>query len=1727
MKQLLFIITIIISSLTFAQDPVISLNITTKDDDTGKKLDGATIEVRTGGKVFVTKTSASNGKVPPIDLPLGKDYTVIIKKPGYVPKVATIRAYFDYPEDLPPFVPFNFQTSLFRDVEGVDFSWMETTPLIKFELDQYGQQTWDNAYTNDMLDKIEKLKKEIQEKREEEEKKREEFDNYVASGDKALGKEEYQEAITNYDKALTLFDDADVKKKRDDAQKALDARNAAQEQQKKFEEKMEAAKNAYDGKKYEEAIKLYEEASKIKPDESLPKDRIKEIQDILAEQQALNEKFNKFVADGDAAMNTEDFDKAISNYESALGLKDDEAVKKKLEDAKKAKEDKEAAEEAAKEKEEKYNNLMADADKAFDSKEYEEAKTKYQEALDLKPNESKPAARISEIDDILKKQKEAEEAAKKLEADYKKFIDEGDAAFDSGKWDEAIGKYQEALKLKPNEQHPKDRIEEAKAKKAEAEANAEQEKKFNDLMAEAKGLKDAEKYQEAIDKYKEAQNVKPDASEPKTKIEEIEKIMEDLKAAEEKQAQYEAFMKEGNDAQTAQNLETALGKYKKAIEVKPNDEAAKKKIEEVEKLIADKKAAEEQEKKFNELVAKAQEAFGNKDYTNAKMNYQKALDIKDDEAIKKKIKEIEDLIAKNQNEAEQQAKYDAAIKEADDAYNSDDFETALAKYEEAYAIKEEQYAKDRIAKVKEKLAELADKEAQEKKFNDLIAAGDEFAEQEKYQEAINKYKEAVDIKPDLTISKKIVELEKKLKEQAEQNEVDSKYQAKIDEADAAFNNSSWNEAKALYQDALDIKPNESYPKTKLDEIDKKMKEESKSEVEEQYQKIISKADGLKKEEKFEDAISYYERAISLKSDDPYPKKQIEEIKNIIEQRKQEQADKEAFEKKYNDLIASGDKAFGNKEYEKALKDFKEAVGMKPDENYPQEKIDEINKILQEQSKDAAKEAEYQAAIDKADKLFNEKNWKEAKSAYENALTIIPSKQYPKDQIKACNDKMQAESVDEEEEQYQKILTVAQKKFDEKDYERALELYERAKSIRPSDPVPQQRIDEINQLLKDLANEKEKRARFDALIQEADTYFERKKWQEALKKYMDALDLYDEQYPRDQVEKVREALKNTGDNANKQYQKLIKKADEYFNAQNYEKAKGLYERAVGLKPSDQYPKDMLEKIKLILNPPKNENAVVLKDYGPNTNQRDEELEKILREAKEEAEYIEVEKVYEQREEADEALKNWSEAGTEETFRTKEKVEEIDLALTEMKWSGEEARVETREQVDEWREGINKVEGERTEYHENDIQFQRKKIEAMEIEMTENNLENDKPREQFEMDVEKIKLEVKHKTGDDAEEQTDVIYKDKTEIDIISETHVTNDPNNDQGRMQAEKDVAKMEIEYINEMRENVWDQEDEIMETKDYTEEMIDDIQAEELDNDIPRQETEVKVEKFEEANERKEGERMDEQIDNNYTAKNEIEDLTLEIEANKLGDDEPRQKTEVEIVDHKDHLNDVTSQRSADQTDVIMSNDKSIEKIEITIQEENADRDENREEFEETMEEKKVEIKEFQGNLAKQNEDDSYETKDHTEKMVDQQAEFLEEVDEKAEKQADKFKENVEEHIEHIGDNEKENEEARQENIDYIEELKDIDVRNITPELENELGEKFPEGVTEETYTINDENGLLKSYIVRRVVVQNGVGKVYEKVRTRYGSVSYTKNGQPITEYQWSDETSAAGKPKN
>lgn len=101
-----------------------------------------------------------------------------------------------------------------------------------------------------------------------------------------------------------------------------------------------------------------------------------------------------------------------------------------------------------------------------------------------------------------------------------------------------------------------------------------------------------------------------------------------------------------------------------------------------------------------------------------------------------------------------------------------------------------------------------------------------------------------------------------------------------------------------------------------------------------------------------------------------------------------------------------------------------------------------------------------------------------------------------------------------------------------------------------------------------------------LVNEANNAFDNKEYDKALKLY-DYAYKYDstDKYVIDQFNRIKEMQINPGC-GNNIYSRIIEKADELFNNKDFYNARKLYERATILKSSDPYPYEMIEKINLI-------------------------------------------------------------------------------------------------------------------------------------------------------------------------------------------------------------------------------------------------------------------------------------------------------------------------------------------------------------------------------------------------------------------------------------------------------------------------------------------------------------------------------------------------------------------
>ena len=1173
-KLISLAVLLLAAPLLHAQNFTLIMEMVVTED--GKKRGGAEVNVYRDGQ-FVEKVLTDDRGLADIPMKPGGVYTIEIGgNQGLIKKKLEINTKNVPAEDLSGETFFPAEVDIFKKLDGLDYNILNK-PIGKIMYDpSIAGFDADRGYTKQMKSQLEELQENYLAKKEEEakreEQKQELYDEAIKKADKALKSEQWEEAEKYYKEAAELmpietyptFQLAELETK------LIKIR----ETNERYDDAIGKAEAALSSKDYQTAVAEFKRASGYKPDEEYPQNKLKEVQDLLANQAKVEQNYLAAIEKGDNALKASDYNTAQEAFKEATELKPEESYpKNKLAEIKDVLAKREA-------KEQEYQETIKKADEALAAKNYPEAKAAYEKAKGLKPTESYPAEQITKLGELMA-------AAAKKEQDYLAAVETADNALQANKLDEAKTAYEEASKIKPEEEYPKNKIKEIDQAIAQKEAK---EQEYQAKIKEADQAFGDQQLEAAKTAYQAASAIKPTETYPQEKISEIDGLLAEQAKQEEA---YQAAIAKGDQALSAEDYEAAKAGYQEALSIKADESYPQEKLNEIEGIVVKMQAAEEE---YNKAIQDGDDALANQDYEKAIEFYQAASALKAEEQYPKdKIAEIE---AKQKELAEKDAAYQEAITQGDQALENGKLEEAKTAYTRALSLKaEESYPQEKITEIEAKLAEQA---KQEEAYTAAIAKGDEALKNKSLEDAKAAYEEALELKNEEQYPKdKIAEIDGLIAAQAEAEE---NYNKAIEEGDEALKNEEWEKAKSAYENALSIKEDD-YPKSKIQEIEQKLaeikaEEQAAAKLEADYQAAISEGDQAISSKEYDKALSAFEKALALKAEETYPAQKIEEIKAEQEKlaaAKAEEARLAKLQAQYDSLISLADQAYQSKQLEDARKEYQAALAVKSEESYPQEKIDEINETLA----DAAKQEEaYQAAIEEADKLLGDEKWEEAKAKYAEASSIKSEESYPKDKISEIEAKLaelaaQQEEIriqQEKDEQYQALVAEADNLFQDEKLDEAKVKYEEALKIK-DEQYPKDQISAIAEKKRAQAAQQEQAeidAQYDALIAEGDKLFESADLDQAKKKYEESLNLKDEQYPKDQLAAIEEKKQALAEAAEKEaaaaeqakieaeYQALIAEADQLLEGEKLDEAKAKYEAAIAVK-EEQYPKDQISAI----------------------------------------------------------------------------------------------------------------------------------------------------------------------------------------------------------------------------------------------------------------------------------------------------------------------------------------------------------------------------------------------------------------------------------------------------------------------------------------------------------------------------------------------------------------------
>jgi len=229
-----------------------------------------------------------------------------------------------------------------------------------------------------------------------------------------------------------------------------------------------------------------------------------------------------------------------------------------------------------------------------------------------------------------------------------------------------------------------------------------------------------------------------------------------------------------------------------------------------------------------------------------------------------------------------------------------------------------------------------------------------------------------------------------------------------------------------------------------------------------YKKLISIADSAYDKRDYPTALENYNKSMTIKTQQTY----MVLVKGIS-------AKIDSIEStKYDMILATADSAYRNGEYEKAKDLYNKALNLKPNEQYPQIELGKVKETLEI----IALNNKYDETVIKAEELFQNGLYEEAQILYKEALTLKPEEENPQQRLDQLVVMIREQKI---KMTYDSLIAVADSCYDDEEYGLARSLYKQASEIKPSEEYAQERIQKIEILIAQAKRRKEELAIIEA------------------------------------------------------------------------------------------------------------------------------------------------------------------------------------------------------------------------------------------------------------------------------------------------------------------------------------------------------------------------------------------------------------------------------------------------------------------------------------------------------------------------------------------------------------------------------------------------------------------------------------------------------------------------
>ena len=272
------------------------------------------------------------------------------------------------------------------------------------------------------------------------------------------------------------------------------------------------------------------------------------------------------------------------------------------------------------------------------------------------------------------------------------------------------------------------------------------------------------------------------------------------------------------------------------------------------------------------------------------------------------------------------------------------------------------------------------------------------------------------------------------------------YESLMKSGNTKFAANDYISAKTYYEMALKQRPNDAEAKQKLDQTLVKIQQDS--ERQEIFYAHLDAGDALNAQNKYEEALAEYEKALAIFPGDKYVGAQADAIRAILKERKDKQD-------AYNNAIALGNNLLEEENFDAAILQFEAAKEIFPNDNLPKERIAEARRL---QSVYNEKVSRFNTLIEEADNLSLRKNYDAAIQKLTQALEIFPNDSMV---IAKLRDLTGAKDVND---RYNALIAEADRLYENKAYKDAKTQYQGALGIVAGDAYATEMLSRLDPLI---------------------------------------------------------------------------------------------------------------------------------------------------------------------------------------------------------------------------------------------------------------------------------------------------------------------------------------------------------------------------------------------------------------------------------------------------------------------------------------------------------------------------------------------------------------------------------------------------------------------------------------------------------------------------------------